>query len=234
MGVLFGIILVSVTTPLIVSYTIAHFHLSGSQAAAVWVAILGSAGVLSTYWLVTNSLKRTKLYLGWFGERLAAEKLRPLQAQGYHVFHDIPCDGGKKDFNIDHVVVGPAGVAAVEVKSRRKGNARPGRKDHEVTFDGRQLIWPWGEDRHGIEQAIYEAEWLRKWIFERTGLRVGVKPILTLPGWYVHETPSPALRVVNPSFLPDVIHGRGDPVLTPAQIDLIRRQLEDRCRTVEE
>lgn len=29
-------------------------------------------------------------------------------------------------------------------------------------------------------------------------------------------------------------HGRGEPALTPARIDLIRRQLEDCCRTVEE
>lgn len=178
--------------------------------------------------------KRANYFLGWFGERLVAEKLRPLQLQGYRVFHDIPCEPGKKEFNIDHVVVGPTGVAVVEVKTRRKGAARPGFKDHEVFFDGAKLVWPWGEDRHGVQQTLNEANWLRKWVAERTTLNVAVKPILALPGWYVHETPSPEIRVVNPDFLSRAVSGRGEIALQPNEIELIARQLDLVCRDVEE
>ena len=208
--------------------------LTGWKAFAVIVGGLLLVAVASAWRCMRLWKKRANCYLGWFGERLVAEKLRPLQLNGYRVFHDLPCEPGKNGFNIDHVVVGPSGVTVVEVKTRRKGNARPGFKDHEVSFDGAQLIWPWGEDRHGIQQALNEADWLAKWLFECTGLKLSVRALLALPGWYVHEKPSPTLRVVNPSFLTDAIHGRGEIVLKPREIDLIARQLDQRCRDIED
>jgi hypothetical protein len=171
-------------------------------------------------------------YLGWFGERLTAEKLLPLQSLGYRIFHDVPAEPGGKGWNIDHVVVGPTGVAVVEVKTRRKGRARPGYRDHEVSFDGTQLDWPWGHDREAIQQALNEADRITKIIHERTGLRTTARAVIALPGWFVRESPSPKLRVVNPQFLPDAIHGRGVSVLSAEQIDLIARQLDVICRDV--
>ena len=208
--------------------------LKGWNAAALVIGGLLLVAAISAWRCTRLWKKRADYYLGWFGERLVAEKLRPLQLQGYRVFHDIPCEPGKKAFNIDHVVVGPTGVTVVDVKTRRKGNARPGFKDHEVSFDCSKLVWPWGEDRHGIQQALNEADWLAKWLFERTGLKLPVKALLTLPGWYVRESPSSLLRVVNPDFLTSAISGRGETVLQPREIDLIARQLDQRCRDVEE
>lgn len=178
--------------------------------------------------------RRANNFLGWFGERLTAEKIQPLTLQGYRLFHDVPAESGKNAFNVDHVAIGPTGVFAIEVKTRRKGNARPGLKDHEVRFDGTALDWPRGRDQRSVQQAVSQAAWLSKWIFVRTGLRVEAKPILAIPGWYVHEAPSPQLRVVHPEILPEVIKGRGTKVLTPEQIDLIARQLDLQCRDVEE
>ncbi|MBI5692387.1 MAG: NERD domain-containing protein [Verrucomicrobia bacterium] len=205
-----------------------------STAGLVALVAILLVTLLGVGWAVRLWQERANCYLGWFGERITAEKLMPLLAQGYFVFHDVPGEPGKRGFNLDHVVVGPTGVTVVETKTRRKGNARPGFKDHEVVFDGSYLDWPWGRDRHGIEQALSEAEWLRKWIAGCTGLSVPVKAVLSLPGWYVREAPSRELRVVNPGFLPDAIRGRGDPVLTAHQVDLLRRQLDQRCRDVEE
>jgi hypothetical protein len=205
-----------------------------------WLAVIGicigmlTVALVSVWRIGRLWQKRANLYLGWFGERITAEKLRPLQLQGYRVFHDMPCASGKAAFNIDHVVVGATGVAIVEVKTRRKGNARLGYKDHEVKFDGSQLDWPAGYDRKSVQQAINEADWLGKWIYDRTGLKTSPKAVLTIPGWMVHESPSLSLRVVNPSFLPDAIRGRGEAVLTAQQVDLIARQLEERCRDVED
>jgi hypothetical protein len=196
--------------------------------ALVFLAALVPAG----RWALRDLNRYRNDHLGYLGEREVAEQLQPLLADGYRVFHDVPAEGAKKAFNLDHVTVGPTGVALIETKARRKGRARPGFKDHEVAFDGQQLIWPWGENRDGIDQAINEADWFEKWIFGRTGLKVTVKPILTLPGWYVKEAPSPRLRVVNSKILADVVRGRGEVTLTPEKIDLIARQLDDRCRDV--
>jgi hypothetical protein len=208
--------------------------LSGWPALTVIILGMLAFALLSVRRIIRLWQERANHFLGWFGERLAAEKLRPLQMEGYLVFHDVPASPGANGFNIDHVVVGPAGISIVEVKTRRKGNARSGRADHEVRFDGSALDWPWGTDGHGVQQAINEADWISKWVQERTGLRIRAKAILTLPGWYVRETPNPAIRVVNPSFLPDAVRGRGEILLTSKEIDLIGRQLDHLCRDVED
>lgn len=48
------------------------------------------------------------------GELRIAEILDDLRSSGYRAFHDLVGDG----YNIDHVVVGPAGVFAIETKFR--------------------------------------------------------------------------------------------------------------------
>jgi hypothetical protein len=200
----------------------------------VVVVLFLVAAFICGRWLWKKIVESRNYALGYLGERTVAEALAPLLREGYHIYHDIPAEAGDRKFNIDHVVVGPAGVFAVETKTRRKGRARPGFKDHEVTFDGQQLIWPWGEDRHGLEQAEAEARWLSEWLHRRTGLDLAAKPLLALPGWYVKATARGAVNVVNAKNLPMAVKGRGQRVLTGEQIDLIARQLEDRCRDVED
>jgi hypothetical protein len=172
--------------------------------------------------------------LGYLGERAVAEKLDSLCLEGFRVFHDVPAEGRQRNFNIDHVVVGPSGVTAIEVKTRRKKKGRPGREEHVVRFDGQRLVWPWGEDRCGIDQLQSETEWLREFIHKRTALRVEPKPILAFPGWYVIEGVVGAFRVANHKLLPNIVREWQPQPLTPEQIDLISRQLDERCRDVED
>ena len=54
------------------------------------------------------------------------------------VYHDIPGN----NFNIDHVVVGPNGVFAVETEGRSKPNRGRGQSDATVVYDGRSLTFP--------------------------------------------------------------------------------------------
>ncbi|MFH1499542.1 MAG: nuclease-related domain-containing protein [Verrucomicrobiota bacterium] len=171
--------------------------------------------------------------LGYLGERFVAEKIAPLAREGFQIFHDVPAKNKGASFNLDHVVVGPTGLWLIETKTRRKGRVRPGRVEHEVQYDGRVLSWPWAEDMHGLNQAQWEAHWLGEWINQRTGLRVTAQPILALPGWMVKAKPGP-IRVLNPINIPSAILGRGERVLTDEQIDLIARQLDERCRDAED
>lgn len=193
---------------------------------------LGLVAVGSWY-LAKEAIRRGNHYLGWFGERMAAEELAPLGQQGWRIFHDVPAESGKQEFNIDHVVVGPGGVFSIETKMRRKGHARPGRKDHEVFYDGKELSWPWKEDCYGLDQAARNATWLRDWLSLMTGERLEVTPLLVFPGWYV--VPPNAVHpvsVIHTSYLGGFVSRRKD-VLSPKQIDLLARQLEARCRDVE-
>ncbi|HVU16696.1 MAG TPA: nuclease-related domain-containing protein [Candidatus Didemnitutus sp.] len=198
-----------------------------SLASALVIVVLGA------WYLAQEVIRRGNHYLGWFGERMTAEELEPLREQGWRIFHDVPGERGGHEFNIDHVLVGPGGVYSIETKMRRKGSARPGRKDHEVAYDGQRLSWPWTEDTYGLAQAARNAEWLRDWLAVITGERLEVNPILVFPCWYV--TPPNArhpVSVVALPYLAGFVTMRND-VLNPTQVDLFARQLDQRCRDVE-
>lgn len=204
----------------------------GLSVAGV-VFLLCTAGFCRV--MIGHFRKRRNHLLGYLGERAVGEHLNTLEQAGFRVFHDVPAENKGKKFNVDHVVVGPTGVFSIETKTRRKGRARPGFKDHEVVFDGRQLVWPWGEDRHGLDQALNEAEWLSKWLHQITGLNVKAEPILALPGWYVKCGMKPAFKILNEQNVPKHIRDWSkDVVLSSEQADLIARQLEARCRDVED
>ena len=123
----------------------------------------------------------------------------------------------------------------IETKTRRKGEARPGFDDHKVYFDGHELVWPWGEDSHGLAQAERNADWLARLIEEELKERVPVVPVLALPGWFVERKPSSGARlclVANPEVLPDLL-ARAQNRLDHQQITALATKLEARCRDVE-
>ena len=202
--------------------------------AAIAAILFVASTVCAIIALLRFLNRRRDDLLGYLGERAVAENLDALRENDFRIFHDVPCEGRKKNFNIDLVAVGPNGVAAIEVKTRRKRKGRPGYPEHVVTYDGQRLIWPWGEDRCGIDQLQSEADWLRKFVHSRTGLHIDPKPILALPGWWVTERAVGVFRVTNDKLLPAIVRDWKPQPLTPEQIDLISRQLDERCRDVED
>ena len=211
-------------------------HLAGySQLFAFGVALIGL--FVSLIFVIRRLIADIDTWrntsLGYFGERIVGEAIDPLKADGFRVFHDIPAGGDKNSFNIDHVIVGPSGVFAIETKTRRKGRARSGFVEHEIIYDGQVLAYPWGEDRHGLDQALRQAHWLQTWLGQLLGDNISVQPILTFPGWMVITRARGIVTVLNPKQIPAAVALRGAPVLTADQIDLIARQLEARCRDVE-
>lgn len=172
--------------------------------------------------------------LGYLGERAVGESLEGLLSFGYRVFHDVPAEEGKAKFNVDHVVVGPNGIFAIETKTRRKGRARAGFEAHKVAYDGRQLIWPWAEDSFGLKNAEDRARWLSAWLNRMTALGLAAQPVLVLPGWYVVPKGLGPVTVINHKQLVGAITRNQARVLTEEQIDLIARQLDNVCRDVED
>jgi len=226
--------------PVLVTWPILLFvkRLTGWWAlvglAALVIAFVGVFWVAAR-WLRNRMTEGWDRYLGYFGERFVAEQLEPLKAQGWRIFHDVPCEAHGKKFNIDHVAAGPGGVYVIETKTRRKGAARPGYKDNVVSFDGHVLDWPWGEDEHGLEQAERNAIWLADTLRTDAKERVHVSPILALPGWWLEERKpfkNPRLaRAANPKWLSKWL-GESPEVLAPERIEAITAALELRCRDV--
>lgn len=113
------------------------------------------------------------------------------------MFHDVQAGS----FNIDHVVVSPAGVFAVETKSRRKPPAGGGAENVKVRYDGKALAFPGWTESEPIAQAERQARWLAEHLRKATGESFPVTPVLALPGWYVENVARIAdgmVRVINP------------------------------------
>jgi hypothetical protein len=123
----------------------------------------------------------------------------------------------------------------IETKTRRKGPARPGFDPSTVYFDGRSLVWPWGEDNHGLEQAELHADWFTATLKAEINEQLPVTPVLALPGWVVALKPSQdsrRCRVARPQDLSSQLLS-GPVALTEAQISRISAKLEARCRDVD-
>ncbi len=168
--------------------------------------------------------------LGFYGERAAAEEINQLMRDGCRVFHDVP---NEPYGNIDHVIVAPSGVFAVETKTRRKKKVPPGKKDHEVIFDGKALEFPNGRDTSALEQARQQADRLRVFLTKAVGEPVAVSPILTLPGWFVSSRVNERMKVVNPKQIRQVVLNARDAKFAPELIQRISHQLDQICRDVE-
>lgn len=161
--------------------------------------VMFAATALVTFWkwrkLKVLIRRLWDFRLGFMGERVVGEELNQLLASGFRVFHDIPFDG----FNVDHVLVGPPGVYAVETKARRKPSDVKGVEKAKVTFDGETLTYPQGYvDRRALEQARRNARTLEEWLTKACGERVIANAILTLPGWWVDRRAVGDVNVLNP------------------------------------
>jgi len=147
---------------------------------------------------------------------------------GCRVYHDFLADG----FNIDHIVVGPKGVFAVETKGRAKPDRNGGTEEAKVVCDGQILRFPdWSESRP-IEQAKSQASWLAKWLDSAVGEPVPVQPVLALPGWYVVREKPMDLFIINGKN-PDLMLKYSNVALSETLVKRIVHQLEQRCRDIE-
>ena len=195
--------------------------------------ILGSAALGFLTYSVFKIIKlvslRRKLRLGIEGEMAVGQELNLLMRDGYHVFHDFPAEG----FNIDHIVVGSSGVFAVETKARSKPTSKDRTADAQVIYDGKKLEFPNWTETAPLDQASRQATWLGKWLANAAGEQVQVRPVVTLPGWYVKRTASKGIPVINPKQFRSIAKPINGQILSDAQIKRIVYQLDQKCRDVE-
>lgn len=120
---------------------------------------------------------------GLLAERVTGLQLNRLVAKGCTVMHDLPGE----NFNIDHVVIAPRGVYAVETKSFRKPKHVRAGNTYRVGFDGAALRFPDFVEKDAVAQARRQAHWLAKVLREAMGREVPVIAALALPGWLVEQ-----------------------------------------------
>jgi hypothetical protein len=196
----------------------------------VLTIILGSGFTVYCLIKLVKSLNLRRSYqLGYAGEIAVGQELNQLMRDGYRVYHDFPAD----NFNIDHIVVGPPGVFAVETKARSKPTSTDRKADAKVKYDGNCLRFPNGTDVESLEQARRQAEWLSKWLRRAVGEAVAVRPVVVLPGWFVERTASGGIPVINPKNFRLIAKPRNGSHLSEIMISRIVHQVERKCRDVE-
>jgi hypothetical protein len=189
-------------------------------------------GVCIAFFMSKKLLNLSHNLLGLKGERLVGEMLNKLMKDGFDVFHDFPLEPDGKSPNIDHIVVGPNGVFAIETKTWRKPKETSDGKNWEVTFDGKQLKFPHFTTNKGIGQATQNARLLSKHLSASTDEKVRAVPILALPGWFVSSKSIDPLIALNPKQIRSAILAK-DKMIDESLQKKIAYQLELRCRDVE-
>jgi hypothetical protein len=230
----FGLFLVLVPTAPLLAYS-AYLqsnleHPSGAGTAVIF----GIAAFGLVVWSATEVVKQMQrirnLRLGLEAELATAEELNRLMRDGFWVFHDVP---GEQRFNVDHVVVGPTGVFAVETKGRPKQTGASTPNGHKVDYDGKSLGFPGWREVAPLEQARRNADWLRTWLSSAVGEPVSVRPVLVLPGWYVNRTSGEGIPVLNGKNPQSYFARARGERLSDKLIQQIVHQLDQRCRDIE-
>lgn len=154
------------------------------------------------------------LKLGLDGEKAVGQYLERLREIGYQVFHDVVGTG----FNVDHVVIGPAGAFTIETKTFSKRSS----PDAKVTFDGERIVVDGREpDRDPVVQAKAQARWLREFLAESTGRKFAVRPVIVFPGWWVEQSTGSTREVwvLEPKALPGFL-GHEPAILAAEDVQL--------------
>lgn len=173
-----------------------HFTSSPPRPGIVSLAA-GLVTVFAAWRFFRLRPRLRQLRLGMDGERAVGQFLERLREQGYQVFHDVP----GTDFNVDHVLIGPAGLFTVETKTWSKSTARNDR----IEFDGERVLVNGHEpERDVVAQAQGQAKWLARTLEESTGRRMSVQPVVVFPGWFVQAAPGAhrAVWMMEPKGLP--------------------------------
>ena len=154
---------------------------------------------------------------GVVGEEATASALEPLERRGFTVLHDLGVPGRRE--NIDHLVIGRAGVFVVETKKWAG----------EVTIGWR--LRQNGDDRtNAIEQAMRQADAVA------VALDVEVRPVVCVHGatvrrrWFRRRPVVGGVTVLEPQQLVAHVGGRRRRRLRRREVDRLAATARERFR----
>ena len=191
------------------------------QYAVFTYGLLLVFGVATCIW---NYRKIGRLNVGYWSERIVGDYLNGLERSGARVIHDIETERG----NIDHLVIAPSGVYAVETKglvAPKRGPTPPVRIVRDrVTVEGRPL------PRDPLHQATGSAAAASS-LLREIGVKTWVRAVVLFPGRVVEGEPvhPDQAWAMAPKSFPEALSRQPQRVLTPSQIAKIYRDLRRIC-----
>ena len=157
-------------------------HFAARPPQPIGATLIAAVVVACCVYQLSVLRKRlTSLQLGLDGEKTIGQLLEANRRNDWHVFHDIPCNRG----NIDHVLIAPQGVFAIETKTRSK----PAEGEPIVTYNGESVKFKDSKpDRKPIIQARAVRDWLREFLHNYTATDYPVRGVVIPLGWYVQSS----------------------------------------------
>jgi len=155
-----------------------------------WGVALLAAGLATIGWSLYSGIRRVEsFYVGARGEERVSNILRSLPER-YHVFNDYVAGG----VHVDHIVVGPAGVYAIETKF---WNGAVTVEESRILVDGRLPT------RSPLRQVTREAA-LVKAALAKAGWNGDVTPVLAFASdtFQAHIAEVQGAVVINSCDLP--------------------------------
>lgn len=186
------------------------------------LAIIATAASAIGFWSLIPQFRN--LNRGERGERRVAEILQQLRRHGYRSFDDLQADG----FNIDHVVVGPSGVYAIETKFRSGRGQIDFRNGEGLFVDGIKM------EKDVLAEARRNAAEINRIIKEHCGIDRWVKPLVVFVGdWRITNWwDSTDARVLSERQLGMYFTHEDQPELKRSEIELIASHLARSTREI--
>lgn len=184
-----------------------HVFLRPSVSSMVILTAFAAIVLVCAAWWIRGAISQCQLLVkGAAAERTVGAILERLGERGYRAVHDIVRCDRRATYNIDHVLVGPAGIFVIETKYRSK----PKRGEHKMRHEGDTITFP--GDRHEttpsaqVDACINDVKTVLR---QRLGVDGWpIRGIVCYPGWYVIEDERAEVPVLNPvrlgSFLSSI------------------------------
>ena len=157
------------------------------SARAPWVlTLITLIFVLRSAYKMPSFIARMRaVRKGMLGEMAVGQFLEQFRRLGYQIFHDVPGDKALgQQFNLDHVLIGPAGVFTIETKyvmKPQKGLCIVEVQQNRLTVNGAV------PERDPLIQAKAQGRWLQELLSASTGEKFKVQPVVIYPGWYIRN-----------------------------------------------
>jgi hypothetical protein len=207
-------------------------YFSGAAESSARLVVSAGGGfsfcLFSAYKIMKLLNQRRTTRLGYEGELEVGRELEQLADEDYHVYHGFSAE----TFRIDHIVVGPKGVFAVETQTYAKPAPKDRLEDATVEYDGRMLYFPRGEDFKTIDAARQQASFLSDWLGNAISEPIAARAIVALPGWFVKRTSAEGLPVVNPKQFSSLFKHIKPRPLSDAMIRRIIHQVDEKYRSL--
>lgn len=160
-------------------------------SAVAAVAVTAAAIRMLLLWPRLRALK-----LARDGEKAIERFLDEARQRGYRIFDHVAVRG----FDLDHVLIGPAGIFSVQIKRHTKAC----RANAPVIFEKEQIrVNGCASERDAIVHARRRANRLRGVLAESTGQEFGVHPVIVYAGCSVEwrGPKSRSIWVLSPEWL---------------------------------